>query len=162
MAKLDLKTALEEWLQQLSPCTCGRLVIEAGRSRTLEAAWDKNGHHEVINWFSRLVRGIWQNEQDWIRRLGQNRRLEVLSDLLMRFEDYCKTGTLKIPRELNMLDEAAGLKEIKVPSARVSFYESHTEARTSRCTHGFYKKTERTPMREIDKGLAIMRADMSR
>ncbi len=151
----------EKWLRELGGCTCGRLVIEDGKRKRLEAAWDERGEHVVIQWFWRLLRGAWGDEPGWLRRLGVGVRLEILADLSMRFEEYCNTGTLRIPRELNELDKSKGLLEIKVSNARVPIFDC-TEYGTTRCTHGFYKKQQSTPRNEINRGLAIMRADKSR
>lgn len=154
---------LQHWLSCLSTCdACGRVTIEEGPCKRLEAAWGRIGDHPVLEWFQHLIDGPWDDEPRWLQRLGRDSRLEILSDLAIRFEDYCQTGTLPIPRELNTLDSAAGLREIKVPRARVPIFESNTEYGTTRCTHGFYKNQQQTPRNQISKGLAIMRADQDR
>lgn len=160
MTELNL---LQQWLSCLSTCdTCGRVTIEEGPCKRLEAAWDDAGEHPVLGWFQRLIDGPWDDEPRWLQRLGRDARLEILSDLAIRFEDYCQTGRLPVPRELNTLDAAAGLLEIKVPHARVPIYDSGDEYGSTRCTHGFYKNQQQTPRNQISAGLAIMRADRNR
>lgn len=154
---------LTQWLGCLSTCdACGRVTIEEGSCKRLEAAWDSTGGHPVLEWFQHLIDGPWDDEPRWLQRLGSTARLEILSDLVMRFEEYCQTGSLSIPRELNTLDAATGLREIKVPRARVPIFESNAEYQSTRCTHGFYKNQQKTPQHQIRKGLAIMRADNDR
>lgn len=142
--------------------SCERVVIEDGACKRLEAAWDRDGNHAALDWFKQLIEGPWEDEPKWIRKLGASARLEILADLAIRFEDYCRTGKLQVPTELNTLDAAEGLLEIKVPKGRVPIYESHREYGSSRCTHGFYKNQQKTPKTEISRGLAIMRADRSK
>lgn len=154
---------LVHWLRGMARCTgCGRVIIEEGARKRLEAAWDRDGNHAVLGWFQRLIDGPWDDEPKWMQKLGAEARLEILADLAIRFEDYCRNGKLRVPTELNTLDAGEGLLEIKVARGRVPIYESQGEYGSTRCTHGFYKHQQKTPKMEISRGLAIMRADRSR
>lgn len=97
----------------------------------------------------------------FIDRLGASRvgkDLIRLTDSLIRLEDFARTGSLDIPRELNDLRD--GIKEIKVGDVRWLFYEPAPRACASvRLTHAFLKGTQRTPRREIDLALWIRRED---
>src|SRR5487761_1838224 len=79
---------------------------------------------------------------------------EALADVVAVLDEYAGTGRLRIPRELNDLDLAIGLREIKVGSARFPFYELTDSVHTvtdTRLTHGFAKGTQETPRGVIGK-----------
>lgn len=121
---------------------CGRTIYALGAARIIEAAWTPEG--DLVQ---RYLSG----------KLWRFRRKKVLvreADVVAVFDEYAGTGTLRIPRELNDLDLAIGLREIKVGSARFPFYEltdSVHAVTVTRLTHGFTKGTEETPRGEIDK-----------
>jgi hypothetical protein len=84
------------------------------------------------------------------------------ADVALRFDEYARTGRLRVPLELNDLDAAVGLREIKVGLARFPFYEftdSVHAVTVTRLTHGFTKGTEKTPPRELRKAKAVMELD---
>jgi hypothetical protein len=88
------------------------------------------------------------------------RDLQRLADVAILLEEYAREGTLETPRELNHL--RAELWEIKPGDVRLTFYEltdSLHSVGITRLTTGFIKRQERTPRREIDRGLWVMGED---
>ncbi len=129
---------------------CGRGLLEDGPARRIEAAWDRDGQHPVLDFLRKLKNGT----------LSRARK-EHLFDLLIRYEDYCTTGTLSIPGELNHL--ADDIWEIKAQNLRTPFFPSNPDQPfTLRATHGFVKGTRKTPLKEIDKAKAIRQEDHKR
>lgn len=124
---------------------CGRVILEEGRAYAIEAALDRDGVPLAQEFLSRLE--------------GGSPRERVLhSDMLMRLEDFATSGTLARPRELNHL--RGDLWEIKAQSVRLPFYyRQNLPCGQIRVTHGFLKRGEKTPRKEIDLGLAIIRED---
>ena len=117
--------------------------------RIIEAARTSSGEEPAEEFLQRL---------DCSRREKNTRRL---ADIAIIFEEYGRTGTLEIPRELNDL-RRGGLWEIKAADTRFPFYEltdnDHT-AKVTRLTSGFLKGTLPTPRKEIDKALWVMGED---
>lgn len=119
----------------------------------MEAAWDQ----EKADNFS-----LWVDEQFASRKPAAARNRAVIADLAVRLEEYCETGSLEIPRELNILIQGE-LWEFKVGKLRVPFFRaSPGSPGTVRLTHHFFKKTKFTPRRELDRAKAIMREDLKR
>lgn len=132
---------------------CGRAVLEEGVRERVETAWDR----DKIDNFSR-----WVDEQLSSRKRAARRNADLIADLAVRLEEYCDTGSLEIPRELNTLVEDE-LWEFKVDKLRVPFFRvSSSRPGTVRVTHHFFKGTRFTPRAEIDKALAIKREDLKR
>lgn len=156
------KQELLELLDELDDCSCGRTLVESGPCRTFELAWDRDGNHQVLAWWRRMVTREWTDEPVFVQKMKSAELMETLLDLLVRIEEYCHKGTLRIPEQLNTLDESQGLLEIKCSRGRIPFYEHGELFPSSRGTHGFYKNSARTPQGEIDRGLAIKRVDQER
>jgi hypothetical protein len=127
---------------------CGRTVYECGYARIIEAARTRDGAEPVEEFFRKLENS---------KRGSDTQRL---ADIAIIFEEYGQRGMLRVPRELNDLRD--GLREIKVHDIRFPFYEttdSQHSAVVTRLTGAFIKGTARTPRREIDKALWVMRED---
>ncbi|HUY44802.1 MAG TPA: hypothetical protein VMV92_03620 [Streptosporangiaceae bacterium] len=133
-------------------CTaCGRTIYAQGAARIIEAARAAEGRDLVDEYLTK---------KPWLLR---RRKVHVNeADVALRFDEYARTGTLRIPLELNDLDVTIGLREIKVGPARFPFYELTDSAHAvtvTRLTHGFTKGTNKTPPRELRKAKAIMELD---
>jgi Phage derived protein Gp49-like (DUF891) len=127
---------------------CGRTTYQTGPCHIVEAARDRDGVEQADAFLEGLLR-------------GKPKDRNLLSDLLVRFEDYCRTGKLETPRELRPLRDE--LWEIKGGKARMPFFKlKDSKAAAIRLTHGFIKNTNKTPRKEIDKGIAILREDQKR
>lgn len=132
---------------------CGRVVLEEGVRERVETAWDQEG----VDNFSR-----WVDQQLSSRSASARRNRALIADLAVRLEEYCDTGTLEVPRELNTLVEDE-LWEFKVGTLRVPFFRiSSSRPGTVRVTHHFFKGTWLTPRAEIARALAIKREDLKR
>lgn len=84
--------------------------------------------------------------------------LRRLADIAIRMEEFSDRGTLRVPMQLNQLTD--DLHEIKAGDVRLPFYYcSHYTGKTVRLTHGFLKKSQKAPRKEIGKGLWIIRED---
>ena len=89
---------------------------------------------------------------------GKKKDLERLAKLMVRFEEYARTGRLVVPRELNELRN--GFWEVKAGDARmIFFYAGHPGRASIRLTNGFVKNTQKTPRKEIDTATWIRRED---
>jgi len=133
-------------------CTaCGRTIYAQGRARIIEAARADNGKDLVDEY---LTKKPWR-----LRR----KQVDVReADVALIFDEYARTGTLRIPLELNDLDRAIGLREIKVGAARFPFYEFTDQQHAvtvTRLTHGFTKGGETTPPREIRQAKWVIDQD---
>ncbi|MFJ3650505.1 type II toxin-antitoxin system RelE/ParE family toxin [Streptomyces murinus] len=85
---------------------------------------------------------------------------ERLAKILIRFEAYARRGKLEIPRELNELRD--GLWEFKAERDRVPFfYLVSNSSKALRVTHGFFKRQQRTPLRQINWAIRIRREDLA-
>lgn len=128
---------------QTRGCTvCGRTIYAQGAARIIEAAWTPEG--DLVQ---RYLTG-----RPW--RMWRKKVLVREADVVAVLDEYAGTGRLRIPRELNDLDLAIGLREIKVGSARFPFYELTDSVHTvtvTRLTHGFTKGTQETPRGDIGK-----------
>ncbi len=124
--------------------SCGRCVLEEGIFYAIEAALDRSGESP---------------SRDFLVSLNRKKKAqEQLIDILMRLEDFASTGTLAVPRELNHLKDE--LWEIKAGNVRLPFYYNKLgTCGRIRVTHGFLKASQKTPLKEIDRGLAIIRED---
>lgn len=128
--------------------TCGRYVLETGVKYAIEAALDREGSPAAGEYLDSLSRGR-----------GKGR--DLVADMLIRMEQFARTGELIVPKQLNHL--RAELWELKAGTLRLPFYYRRGAACGQvRLTHGFTKRGEKTPIREIDRGLAIMREDSKR
>ncbi|MGW6411051.1 type II toxin-antitoxin system RelE/ParE family toxin [Streptomyces vinaceus] len=91
---------------------------------------------------------------------GKKADLDRLAGILIRFEAYAQHGTLEIPRELNELRD--GLWEFKSGRDRTPFfYLESSKSNALRVTHGFIKRQERTPQKEINWAMRIRREDLA-
>lgn len=127
---------------------CGRTVYECGHARIIEAARTLAGEEPAEKFLHQLELS---RRKDGIQRLA---------DIAVVFEEYGQSGSLKIPRELNRLRD--GLWEMKVGDLRFPFYEHKDAAHSAavaRLTGGFTKGTWRTPRKEIDRALWVMKED---
>ena len=141
-------------VQALRPrgcAACGRTIYERGIARIIEAARADNGADLVEEYLTK---------KPWLLRRKKTQVNEA--DMAIVFEEYARTGTLRIPQELNDLDLSIGLREIKVGPARFPFYEPADPRHVvtvTRLTHGFTKGTVQTPRKEIDKAKHVMEQD---
>lgn len=137
---------------QRGECTaCGRTIYAQGSARIIEAARTSRGEDLVDEY---LVRKPWM--------LRRKNTIVREADVAIVFEEYARTGVLRIPRELNDLDLSIGLREIKAGPGRFPFYEFTDQRHTvtvTRLTHGFTKGTDETPYKEINKAKWVMRQD---
>lgn len=125
--------------------TCERRVLEAGETYVIESALDRNGHGLAGDFLDRLA-------------VGRSSARDLLADALIRLETFARSGQLEVPRELNHLH--GDLHEVKVGTLRLPFYyRPGASCGQVRLTHGFVKRGQRTPRKEIDLGLAIIRED---
>jgi hypothetical protein len=137
---------------QRPECTaCGRTIYGKGAARIIEAARTATGEDLVNEYLT---------SKSWLRR----RKVELVDEALvaLRFDEYARTGRLRVPLQLNDLDSSIGLHEIKAGPARFPFYEvtDRLHAVTvARLTHGFTKGGDKTPPREIRKAKAIIGID---
>jgi hypothetical protein len=133
-------------------CTaCGRTIYARGAARIIEAARAAGGQDLIDDYLTKKPWLLWR------KKVHVNE-----ADVALRFDEYARTGSLRIPLEINDLDTAIGLREIKVGEARFPFYELADSAHAvtvTRLTHGFTKGTDKTPPRELRKAKAIMELD---
>lgn len=123
---------------------CGRTILEKGRSFEIEAALDRHGEALALTYLLGLDE----------RKNTQH----LLADVLIRLEAFASSGSLSIPRELNQLTDE--LFEIKVGTIRLPFYyRRDAVCGQIRITHGFQKRSEKTPRPQIERGTAIIRED---
>jgi len=130
---------------------CGRTIYAQGAARIIEAARAAGGQDLVDEYLTK---------KPWLLRRKKVRVNEA--DVALRFDEYARTGSLRVPLELNDLDVTVGLREIKVGPARFPFYEltdSEHAVTVTRLTHGFTKGTDQTPPRELRRAKAIMELD---
>jgi phage-related protein len=128
--------------------SCGRRVMERGDTYAIEAALDKDGVGQAGAFLDELA-------------AGSDRQRDLVSDMLIRLETFARTGKLIVPRELNYL--RGDLWEVKAGTLRLPFYyRKEASCGQVRLTHGFVKRSERTPRREMDRGEAIIREDQQR
>jgi len=133
-------------------CTaCGRTIYAQGAGRIIEAARAAGGQDLIEDYLTKKPWLLWR------------KKVHVdEADVALRFDEYARTGTLRVPLELNDLDVIVGLREIKVGPARFPFYELTDSAHgvtVTRLTHGFTKGTDKTPSRELRKAKAVMELD---
>jgi hypothetical protein len=94
-------------------CTaCGRTIYAQGAARIIEAARAAGGQDPVDEYLTKKPWLLWR------KKVHVNE-----ADVALRFDEYARTGTLRVPLELNDLDLAVGLREIKAGVARFPFYE---------------------------------------
>jgi hypothetical protein len=133
-------------------CTaCGRTIYAQGAARIIEAARAAGGQDLVDEYLTKKPWLLWR------KKVHVNE-----AEAALRFDEYARTGSLRIPLELNDLDPTVGLREIKVGVARFPFYEvtdSMHPVTVTRLTHGFTKGTDETPPRELRRAKAIMELD---
>lgn len=113
---------------------------------TIEAAFDRAGQAPAVGFFDDLLRA--------------KRTRPFAGDAAQRLEDFARAGRLEVPRELNRLHDE--LWEIKAQRVRLPLYYATADCADVRVTHGFLKNSQKTPRREIDRGLAIIREDKKR
>jgi hypothetical protein len=151
---------------------CGRAVLIEGAVNRMEAAVNSSGRPLAIEWLA-----------GWVARPRKS-RTRKLADLLAALEDFAEAPERLRLNELNSLGR--GLWELKVGSMRLPFVAApcpgslspaanqrqlvlpqHVptpgpRAHCARATHGFEKRTERTPRRELEIAQAIGREDAFR
>lgn len=136
-----------ETVRRASCGDCSRVSYERGAALMIEAARTRDGKAEADLF-------IGQMEVDR-KKKGNLRRL---ADIAIRMEEFSDRGTLRVPMQLNQLTD--DLHEIKAGDVRLPFYYcSHYTGKTVRLTHGFLKKSQKAPRKEIGKGLWIIRED---
>ncbi|TDC05822.1 type II toxin-antitoxin system RelE/ParE family toxin [Actinomadura bangladeshensis] len=115
--------------------------------KTIEAAKDRDGAEQAANFIAKLERSRRRKDRDRI------------ADIAVRFNDFAVNGRLRAPREINDLED--GIKEIKAGDVRLPFYEEQAGGHRGlvRLTHGFSKKQQKCPLKEIRKAIAIRRED---
>jgi len=125
------------------------MTYERGPYYVLEAAWDRDNRWQADEFLVGLESS---RSKSGLRRLA---------DIVLRFEEFATTGHLEIPRELNFL--RGDVWEVKIGTDRLPFYYGNDgDVATVRMTHGFVKRTDKTPRREIDKAEAIARIDQAK
>jgi hypothetical protein len=127
------------------------MIYARGAARIVEAARAAGGQDLIDDYLTKKPWLLWR------KKVQVNE-----ADVALRFDEYARSGRLRVPLELNDLDTALGLREIKVGPARFPFYELADLAHTvtvTRLTHGFTKGTDKTPPRELRKAKAIMELD---
>ena len=150
---------------------CGRPVLVEGEVNRMEAALDANGEAPVVDWLD-----------SWLARPRRS-RLRRLADLIAAMEDFADHPERLRRTELNVL--SPGLWELKVGTVRLPFTAgscagaggdvprrslhlprdvrgASSDARCARATHGFVKRSQRTPRFELDRATAIAREDAQR
>lgn len=86
--------------------------------------------------------------------------LDRLANLLIRLEHYAHRGTLEIPRELNELRD--GIWEFKAGRDRLPFFDVEgSPTGALRLTHGFFKRQQETPRKEINMALKVRKEDLA-
>ncbi|MGW5610156.1 type II toxin-antitoxin system RelE/ParE family toxin [Streptomyces sp. NPDC003753] len=114
----------------------------------IEAARIADGSSPVDEYLNALLASRKESDQ------------ERLAKILIRFEAFARRGKLEIPRELN--DLRNGLWEFKAERDRVPFfYLASNPSRALRATHGFFKRQQKTPRKEINWALRIRREDLA-
>lgn len=134
---------------------CGRTIYAEGAARIIEAARTNKEGQDLVDEFL--------TTKPWLRR--RKATLVREADVAIVLDEYARTGTLRIPLELNDLDLSIGLREIKAGPGRFPFYEVTDERHAvtvTRLTHGFPKGPNLTPHGELDKAKWVMRQDMER
>jgi hypothetical protein len=130
-------------------CTdCGRTIYEQGPGRIIEAARTMAGDEPAEELLVQLESST------------KPRDISRFADIALVLEDYAREGTLEIPRELNQLRE--DLWEIKPGDVRLTFYEPSDDVhpvQVTRLATGFIKKQQQAPLREINRGLWVIRQD---
>ncbi len=120
---------------------CGRIRYERGGVLVIEAARMANGAAPADAFLEELIR----KKEDFGR----------IADVLIRFEEFARTGTLDVPLQLNSLGN--DIWEIKAVDVRLPFYyaNSHSRCRAVRLTNGFFKKNGRECPPRYKKRLAM-------
>ncbi|MFF0445052.1 type II toxin-antitoxin system RelE/ParE family toxin [Streptomyces sp. NPDC004609] len=133
---------------QRTTCTdCSRISYERGTALMIEAARTTEERFEADEFIAELERNH--------KRRGN---LQRLADIAIRLEEFAERGTLRVPLQLNRLRD--DLYEVKAGDVRLPFfYCTHFTGKTVRLTHGFLKKSQKTPRKHIDKALWVMRED---
>ncbi|MFJ9674862.1 type II toxin-antitoxin system RelE/ParE family toxin [Streptomyces sp. NPDC101221] len=133
---------------QRTTCTdCSRISYEQGTALMIEAARTTEGRFEADEFIADL-------EKNYKRRGN----LQRLADIAIRLEEFAERGTLRVPLQLNHLRN--DIYEVKAGDVRLPFfYCTHFTGKTVRLTHGFLKKSQKTPRKHIDKALWVMRED---
>jgi hypothetical protein len=135
-------------VQRRGCSACGRKIYAQGSARIVEAAQTLNGDEPA---------------EDYLAKLETSRRpaaLRRLADIAIVLNEYAREGQLRIPLELNQLQD--DLWEIKVGDTRLPFYEFQDSVHGSmvtRLTHGFKKGQWPTPKGEIRRGMWIVGQD---
>lgn len=148
---------------------CGRIVLIEGTVNRMEAALDGAGRSLAIEWL-----------ETWAAR-PKGSRLRKLADLQAALEDFANAPERLRLTELNYL--RSGLWELKIGRVRLPFVAADCSGTPSsagsyrrlvlpahvpavpagsccgRATHGFEKRSERTPRRELESAQAIGRED---
>lgn len=131
---------------RLACSRCQRVCFERGGRVMIEGARDGSGSTLADEFIKSLESS--KSKKD----------LQRLADIAVRLEEYSIHGTLAVPRELNQLTSI--LSEIKAGDVRFPFYETNTcHSRVARLTHGFVKRQQRTPRKEIHKAEWVYRED---
>lgn len=128
---------------------CGRRRVVHGFTFRVEGAFDREGASPAIAFIEELRTSESRDERD------------IAATLAVRFRELAATGILRIPMQLN--DLGHGISELKAGDVRIPFYESICGGkRTARLTHGFRKRGQKTPPREIRIATAIREEDRKR
>jgi hypothetical protein len=127
---------------QLIGCTtCGRTVYARGAARIVEAARTLEGKELVTEYLAKVS-------------------LAREADIAMVLEEYARLGQLRVPLQKNQL--RGRLWEFKVGDTRLPFYETRDAGHllmVARITHGFTKRSQRTPMGQINRGIWVIGQD---
>ncbi|WP_441245597.1 type II toxin-antitoxin system RelE/ParE family toxin [Kitasatospora sp. McL0602] len=123
------------------------MVYEQGAHHMIEAARMTDGRYPADEYLNSLLAS------------NKPAELDRLANLLIRLEHYAHRGTLEIPRELNELRD--GMWEFKAGRDRLPFFNlEESPSGALRLTHGFYKKQQETPHKEINMALKVRREDL--
>lgn len=109
---------------------------------------------------ARLADGTSPVDNDLIA-FEKSRKKEIvksLADLAIILEKYADHDTLRIPGELNDLED--GIRELKIKIIRLPFFELPGSRRGAvRLTHGFEKKSQTCPPPQIRRAIWIRGQD---
>jgi len=128
-------------VQRIGCTNCGRTVYARGAARIVEAARTLDGEELVAEYLAKVS-------------------LAREADIAMVLDEYARLGVLRVPQQLNQL--RGRLMEFKVGDSRLPFYETRDAGHAlmvARITHGFTKRSQRTPRRQIDRGIWVISQD---
>ncbi len=128
----------------------------------VEFAFDKDSVHQGVAFLQALPKkslGLIASTR------AKKKSDQTKADMLVRLQSYARKGKLTVPGQMNYLtmEDGCQLMEFKAGNLRLPFYETTCkDAQIARITHGFFKASERAPLKELRKGHAIAKEDRKR